>query len=146
MELRGKMQKYVEGRLAGMAPQVAGSYAGYGKAGLKVAVCKLEKRSDIQAILKGNAPAQEEVIGGRGEKWEMRNKYANPLELFLDVMNNPKAPVSMRYQAAKDAAPYCHARKEGGKKQEKMDNAKANAAAKQRFQTGGRPSHLRSVG
>lgn len=73
----------------------------------------------------------------------MKDRYSTPLDLMLDVMNNPDAPKSLRYQAAKDALPYCHPRKEGGKKDEAKERAKKAAGGK--FQTAARPSHLRAV-
>ena len=76
-------------------------------------------------------------------KWALKDKYNSPLELMLDVMNNPAAPKALRYTAAKDALPYCHARKEGGKKDERAD--RADKAGKGKFGTVARPSHLRAV-
>ena len=72
------------------------------------------------------------------DSWAMKDSYDSPLELLRDVWNNPKAPKGIRYQAAKDALPYLHARMEGGKKEEKEKGAKG--AAKGKFQPGNRPS------
>lgn len=148
MALRGKMQAYAEARAAGLAPKDAAAHAGYEMAGVAVTVSRLEARSDIQAEIKrakrgskrGDSAAAGEVERG---KWAMRDHYSNPLDLMLDVMNNPEAPTSVRYQAAKDALPYCHPRKEGGKKDEAKERAKKAAGGK--FQTAARPSHLRAV-
>ena len=73
----------------------------------------------------------------------MKPKYDTPLDLLRDVWNNPDAPKSLRYQAAKDALPYCHARKEGGKKDEAAKESKKAAAGK--FGSSPAPSHLRRV-
>lgn len=76
----------------------------------------------------------------------MKDRYDSPLALLEDVMNNAKAPKSLRYQAAKDALPYRHARKESGKKEEAANDAKKAGAKGSRFGQQSRPSHLRSVG
>lgn len=148
MALRGKMQAYAEARAAGLAPKDAAAHAGYEMAGVAVTVSRMERRADVQAEIKRLSRA------GKGEdssdspedergKWAMRDHYSSPLDLMLDVMNNPQAPNGVRYQAAKDALPYCHPRKEGGKKDEAKERAKKAAGGK--FQTAARPSHLRAV-
>lgn len=148
MALRGKMQAYAEARAAGLAPKDAAAHAGYEMAGVAVTVSRMERRADVQAEIKrlkragkrGDSADSPEVERG---KWAMRDHYSSPLDLMLDVMNNPQAPTSVRYQAAKDALPYCHPRKEGGKKDEAKERAKKAAGGK--FQTAARPSHLRAV-
>lgn len=137
------MQGYVEARAQGLEPRMAAAHAGYESAGVAVTISRLEARADIQSAIrklatggkKGKVTAEE-----ADEQWGMKDRYNAPLELMLDVMNNPKAPKGLRYQAAKDALPYCHARKEGGKKDEVKERAKA--ATKGRFQAQGRPSHM----
>lgn len=151
MALRGKMQGYAEARAAGMEPKDAAAHAGYEMGGIAVTVSRMERRADVQAEIKrlkrdgvgsetDNGPSSE--ADGRA-KWGMKKRYASPLDLMFDVMNNPDAPNGVRYQAAKDALPYCHARKEGGKKDEAKDRAKK--ASEGKFQTAARPSHLRAV-
>lgn len=148
MALRGKMQAYVEARAAGLTPRDAAAHAGYEMAGVAVTVSRLESRADVQAEIerlkrageRGDSAGSPELERG---KWAMRDHYSSPLELLLDVMNNPQAPTSVRYQAAKDALPYCHPRKEAGKKEEAKERAKKAAGGK--FQTVPRPSHLRAV-
>lgn len=151
MALNGKMQAYAAARAQGLAPNDAAAHAGYAGSGIRVTTSRIEARSDVQAeirrIKKGGVtvtvtpPAKNDE--GDIDKWGMRDKYANPLDLMLDVMNNPKAPKSLRYMAAKDALPYCHPRKEGGKKEEKKERAEKAAGGK--FQTAARPSHLHAV-
>lgn len=147
MALRGKMQAYAEARAQGLRPLDAGAVAGYSGAGVKVTISRLEKRDDVKAEIKrlargGKAEKRGEEKGTL-DKWQMQDSYSNPLELMLDVMNNPEAPKSLRYQAAKDALPYCHPRKEGGKKDEAKE--RATKASQGKFQTSARPSHLRAV-
>lgn len=150
MALNGKMQAYAAARAQGLAPMDAAAHAGYSGSGIRVTTSRIEARSDVQAeirrIKKGGVVVTPPSKGGEDtelDKWEMRDKYANPLELMLDVMNNPKAPKSLRYQAAKDALPYCHPRKEGGKKDETKQRAEKAAGGK--FKTTARPTHLHAV-
>jgi phage terminase small subunit len=148
MALKGKMQVYAEARAAGLRPVDAGIQAGYAAAGVRVTTSRLEARVDIQDAIKRfknkgrkvKSTAAGMETEGEFEKWLMKDHYESPLALLQDVMNNPKAPKSLRYQAAKDALPYCHARKEGSKKDEAKD--KASKAAKGHFGTAPRPSHM----
>ena len=151
MTLNGKMQAYAAARAQGLRPLDAAAHAGYSGSGIKVTTSRIEARSDVQAEIKRLKRGGKSVdeSGGkksaeeRLDKWGMKDHYSNPLDLMLDVMNNPDAPKSLRYQAAKDALPYCHPRKEGGKKDEARERAKKAAGGK--FQTAARPSHLRAV-
>ena len=147
MALRGKMQAYAEARAQGLRPLDAGAMAGYSGAGVKVTISRMEKRDDVKAEIKrlarGGKAEKRGEENGTLDKWSMQDRYSNPLELMLDVMNNPEAPKSLRYQAAKDALPYCHPRKEGGKKDEAKE--RATKASQGKFQTSARPSHLRAV-
>ena len=131
MALNGKMQLYAEGRAAGMEPHVAGAHAGYAPGrGLNVTVSKVEARADVKAEIKRlkreGVSVESESSGKPGPRsdWAMKGCYNNPLELLLDVMNNPDAPKSLRYQAAKDSMPYCHPRiAEAGKKEKDQERA-----------------------
>ena len=136
---------YAKARASGMEPKAAGIHAGYAAAGVHVTVCRLDKRADIQAEIRRIQGGQTDSVetGDERDKWAMKPYYASPLDLLDDVMNNPNAPKSLRYMAAKDALPYRHARKEGGKKDEQQERAKKAAGGK--FQTAARPSHLRAV-
>lgn len=151
MALGGKMQAYAEARAQGLPPYEAALHAGYAGSGIRVTTSRIEARKDVQAeIRRLKKGGGVEVTAPKGndtdpmEKWGLQDSYADPLSLMLDVMNNPAAPKSLRYQAAKDALPYCHARKEGGKKEEQGRRAKE--AAQGRFGTQNRPSHLKAVG
>ena len=125
------MQAYAEARAQGLEPLIAGAHAGYSGSGMAVSLSRIEARADVKAEIRrlkkgGRVEAKPEVEADSGERepWKMKDKYPNPLALMEDVMNNPLAPKSLRYQAAKDALPYCHARKEGGKKDAALDAAK----------------------
>lgn len=149
MALNGKMQAYAEARALGLAPLAAAALAGYSGAGIRVTTSRIEARKDLQAEVKrlksGRKPAKdkpepEPSVEGTA-KWLMKDHYDTPLALLKDLWNNPRAPSSIRYQAAKDALPYCHARKEAGKKDEVKE--RATKAAKGRFATTAQPSHSR---
>jgi hypothetical protein len=148
MALKGKMQAYAEARAQGQRPLDAGMHAGYSAAGIRVVTSRLEARIDVQDTIKRlknkrSKAAKESSpveIDNDFDKWAMKDHYASPLALLQDVMNNPKAPKSLRYQAAKDALPYCHARKEGGKKEAAEKGAKA--AGQGRYGTAPRPSTM----
>lgn len=146
MALNGKMQAYAAARAQGLRPPEAAAHAGYSGAGIRVTTSRIEARSDVQAEirrLKREAPESESKEDGGRDQWAMKKHYDTPLDLLRDVWNNPEAPKTLRYQAAKDALPYCHARKETGKKEEVAERAKK--VAKGKFQTAARPSHLRAV-
>lgn len=144
MALGGKMQRYAEGRAMGLAPAAAAQHAGYSGAGLRVTLSRIEARSDVQAEIRrlkksgrvADTP-EAEPEGDEPEPWKMKDKYTSSLALLQDLYNNPKAPKSLRYQAAKDALAYEHPRKEGGKKDAKEDAAKE--AGKGKFRTTNKP-------
>lgn len=130
-----KIAAYIQERTNGLAPMAAALAVGYSQSGVAVQCTRLEQREDVRQALRAakrgarvgkiEPPAPRHGDGESPlEPWRLRDKYANPLELMLDVMNNPKAPGGLRIQCAKDAMPYMHARKEGGKKDDEKDRAK----------------------
>lgn len=164
-----KVPAYIEMRVAGLAPLDAARAAGYAQSGIKVTSSRLEQREDVRLALRvakrGTKPAgkklhplkspvstrhhrsvDDEPRHGDGplDPWRLKDRYSSPLDLLLDVMNNPIAPGGLRIQCAKDAMPYCHARKEGGKKDDEKSKAKSTAAAS-KFGPGAAPSHLQRV-
>lgn len=138
MALRGKMQAYAEARAQGLSPADAAAHADYSGSASRVTVSRIEARADVQAeIARLKRGGVDEGEGDEPGGWQMKDRYASPLDLLEDVWNNPQAPKSLRYQAAKDALPYCHPRKEAGKKEDKEKAAKE--AAKGKFKTARRP-------
>ncbi len=142
-----RIPAYIDLRKEGVEPYTAARTVGYVESGISVAVCRLEARADVQKAVRaakraGVQPiAKPKRVGKTAEPdddesevksplapWALKPKYASPLELMLDVMNNPKAPGGLRIACAKDAMPYCHARKEGTKKQDEQDKAKLTAS------------------
>lgn len=98
----------------------------------------VKKRGGLNVVLDDDPDSSGD--SNRPEPWALKDSYDSPLSLLLDVMNNKKAPGGVRIQCAKDAMPYCHARKEGTKGDEKAKNAKE---AGNGYQPQARPSHLR---
>lgn len=149
MSYTPKQQAFIEAKAGGAGHAEAAMMAGYAAASAAVTGTRLMARKDVVEAIKklqgagGNGGAAR-ISSDDPDPWALKDRYSDPLSLMLDVMNNPLAPKSLRYQAAKDAMPYCHARKEGGKKDEQKERAKKAAGG--RFGTQGRPSHLRAVG
>lgn len=55
----------------------------------------------------------------------------SPLAVLEAMMNNPEVPITQRIKAAAAAAPYRHVKKgEGGKKDERQEQAKKAGAGK----------------
>lgn len=135
-KLTPKMQQYAQARANGLRPLDAAAHAGYSGSGLRVTTSNLEARADIRAEVRrlksdGRGDEAATTVDGNdsGEsQWALKDSYASSLDLMRDVYNNPKAPKTLRYQAAKDALPYEHPRKEGGKKE--SDKERAASAAK----------------
>lgn len=165
-----KIPAYIAARLQGLDPRSAALTAGYAASGIAVAASRLESREDVRLALrvaKRNAKpsgkklhpltspvskrhhrsVDDEPRHGDGpnksplDPWRLKDRYSSPLDLMLDVMNNPEAPGGLRIQCAKDAMPYCHARKEGGKKDDEKSKAK-QTASESKFGSQKRPSHL----
>lgn len=143
MALGGKMQLYAQGRAAGLDPNTAAANAGYAPGpGLRVNASRLESRADVKAEIKrlkkaGVVTAPEPTAHQEPqekEPWGLKDRYDSPLDLLEDVMNNPNAPKSLRYQAAKDALPYRHGRVAEAGKKEKKESAAVAASTRGKFQ------------
>ena len=147
-----RIPQYVTHRVAGVDAMTAARLAGYAEGGIAVTVSRLESREDVRRAIRnakrGTKPklaplpvdADDDDDGTdplrkRLNPWKLKTKYDSPLDLMLDVMNNPKAPVGIRIQCAKDAMPYVHARKEGGKKEERQNKAEKTAKSTKTFGT-----------
>lgn len=146
-----KQRAYIENRIAGLAPKQAAIAAGYAPTGADQAASVMEKRADVQKAIKkkvvpganssGSANGRRsdaqkaaelvEQVETEGENW-MRDHYDSPLDLFLHVMSEPRARPALRFEAAKQAAPYVHGKvapaAAKGKKAEAEERAKEKAA------------------
>lgn len=140
-----KVEGYIKQRVAGVDPLTACLSSGYSQAGISVTMARLESREDVRkAIRAGKRGGGVDKVTEKSsiDAWKLKSRYDQPLDLLRDVMNNPDAPSGLRIQCAKDALPYCHARKETSKKED------ANATAKKVGATskfGTMPSPIRRV-
>ena len=138
MSFTDKQLAFIECKAAGSGHADAAMQAGYAASSAAVTATKLMARKDIRTAIKAKqGGVDNEPDADEPEPWKMKDKYPSSLALLQDLYNNPKAPKSLRYQAAKDALAYEHPRKEGGKKDEKDEAAKA--AAKGKFRTTTKP-------
>lgn len=144
-----KILAYCQARAAGVAVGQAALQAGYLPSSAAVTASRLEPRADVQAEIarikkanKGKPSADAHAAFGGMEAppsplapWMLKPKYSSSLELMRDVYNNPKAPMGIRIQCAKDALPYEHSRQaQGGKKEKLQDEAdKVAGSKKSRF-------------
>ena len=133
MSLTGKQRAFVELKAAGVRNEEAAKRAGYAANSAAVTATGLMKRADIKGAIAALANNGDSPIETASNEWSMKSKYDTPLDLLRDVWNNPDAPKTLRYQAAKDALPYCHARKEGGKREEQAKKS-AETAKVTKFQ------------
>lgn len=149
-KLTEKQQNYANLRAAGgVSKRQAAILAGYAENSADVQAAQLERRKDIQAAIRAarkaaGKPATERVID---DKPKLKDKYPDAKSLMEDVMNNPKMPLTMRYDAAKLLLPY-HAAKIGetGKKDKAKERAGEIANGKTgKFQTRQAPK-LKLVG
>lgn len=116
MRNKDMINAYISHRINGAAPSQAAMLAGYSARGINQTASRLEAREDVMRAVRGDAP-EDETSPQENTAWALKEHYDSPLELLLDVMNNGQAPAGLRIQCAKDAMPYCHAKKsEGGKK------------------------------
>ena len=108
---------YISHRVNGAAPSQAATLAGYSARGINQTASRLEAREDVMRAVRGESREEEAEEPQTNTAWALKEHYDSPLELLIDVMNNGQAPAGLRIQCAKDALPYCHAKKsEGGKK------------------------------
>lgn len=164
--VNSKVDAYIKHRIGGADPLMAARLAGYAEgAGIKVVASRNEVREDVRKALRAARRAGKVVVANPKpgthkrlyrsvadepqvdvnplEPWKLRETYDSPLDLLVDVMNNSKAPAGLRIQCAKDAMPYCHARKENTKGDEKA--SKSKAAAEGNFKRQQKPTHLQRV-
>lgn len=145
--LSTQMDRYAKYRAQGVNARDAAINAGYAITAVPATVSRLEKRADIQNLIaryKNDDLNPNGYLDQGDKEWKLRDFYATPLELILDVMNNPQAPPGVRIACAKDALPYCHAKRESTKKLE-ATIAATKAASLGSFKPYRPPTTLRSV-
>lgn len=143
-----KHDKYALARAMGVPAREAAISVGYAAAGAAVTASRLDSRADIKKQVAKYKRSGGSDIGDAESDTEgkvksyLKPRYDSPLALLEDLMNNPKAPDSVRVESAKLALPYRHGRiADGGKKERAADDAKKGAkGGKFKTKTGpGRP-------
>jgi len=136
-ELTKKQQAFVTHKVAGCTNKDAAIAAGYAVGSAAQAGDRLAKHPAIRAALKAAGKATPGVDAKPTNAPKMpRDKYADPKDFLLDVMNLAALPVAVRADAAKQLLPYMHARMgETGKKETKRQNAAAIARGRHKFAT-----------
>src|SRR4051812_18686953 len=97
-----KVPEYIRYRVSGLAPRDAAVAAGYAQSGIRVTTTRLEAREDVRKALRAGKrvgkPAEVDDAPPAPEGWKLKDRYSTPLDLMIDLMNNPNAPSGMRYQ------------------------------------------------
>ncbi|WP_426156776.1 terminase small subunit [Pseudomonas sp. TSRC2-2] len=155
MALTNKKRRFVESKASGASNREAAEAAGYAAASASAAGSRLAKDPDVVAALeklkagqnvKGSPPATDlgnDPSDGDSEDLAELPNTDDPLVWLLALMNEPKAKIFDRRNAAQSALPYFHGKKSGmGKKEQKLEDA-AKVGASSRF--GLRERHLKAV-
>lgn len=126
-----KHEKYALARAMGVPAREAAISVGYAAAGAAVQASRLDSRADIKKAVakfkRGGKSSTDDAESDTEERTKsyLKPRYDTPLALLEDLMNNPKAPDSVRVESAKLALPYRHGKvAEGGKKDRAADDAK----------------------
>jgi phage terminase small subunit len=155
MALTEKKRRFVESKASGASNREAAEAAGYAAGSASAAGSRLAKDPDVVAALeklksrvsvkaeKAEAANSGDPSHGDDEELGELPITDDPLVWLLALMNEPKAKIFDRRNAAQSALPYFHGKKSGmGKKEQKLEDA-AKAGASSRF--GLRERHLKAV-
>jgi len=136
-KLTEKQRQFVVNKVAGCTNRDAAVAAGYAVGSASAAADKLMAMPAIRAAIKAASKATPGVDMKPASVPTMpRDKYADPKQFLLDVMNLDGLPIAVRADAAKQLLPYCHARiGEVGKKATKKENATAMSRGRHKFAT-----------
>lgn len=156
MALTDKQRRFVDAKGKGASNKDAAIAAGYAASSASVAGSRLAKNPEVMAALEklksrrnvnskkpDPAPSVEpdSAPGGEGDGGEFLDCLPttdDPLVWLLALMNEPRAKVFDRRNAAQTAVPYVHGKKgEMGKKEQKAEAAKT--AGKGKFSAGKPP-------
>lgn len=153
MVLTDKQRQFVDAKARGASNKEAAEAAGCKAstaasagsrwaADTKIAAAILARRAELSvnpepkkrgSKAKGDEPAGDpaEVNEADGEFLSCLPSTQDPLEWLLALMNEPRAKVFDRRNAAQTAVPYIHGKKaEAGKKEQKVEAAKAAGKGK----------------
>ncbi|KRW62346.1 terminase small subunit [Pseudomonas sp. TTU2014-080ASC] len=152
MALTDKQRRFVDAKAQGASNREAAEAAGYAASSAAVAGSRLAKNPEVIAELEMlmsrrnvNAKTPQLTLGdddggidGDGEFLDCLPVTEDPLEWLIALMNEPRAKVFDRRNAAQTVVPYVHGKKgEVGKKELKAEAAKA--ASKGKFSAGKPP-------
>lgn len=138
MALTGKKRAFADAVLAGFSNKEAAIRAGYSEATASAAGSRLVKDKDVKARLDQAKQATPESAAKRtlptgpdpADIIEIPHT-ADPIEFLTTVMNEPAADLRYRMDAAKAMLPFKHQKLgEGGKKDQKQDEAKKAGTGK----------------
>lgn len=133
-KLTDKQQKFAEGVAIGLGKRAAAVAAGYSSRAADVQAAELMRKPEIKAAIReakkratpGDAPFNmaAEIGVGKDASSMPKDRYDDPLDFYMDMMNHKGLPIAMRELGARQLMPYMHARKEGkGKKETAKDRA-----------------------
>jgi hypothetical protein len=145
-----KMQIFCQAKANGATSVNAALLAGYSASTAVKQGSRLMGRDDVRAeIARLKREAKKGEVEGQPDRRDptkiLKAKYDSPLDLMLDAMNTPALPFGLRFEAAKQALPYCNPKVEAkGKKDARKDAAHA-VAGKGRFTPKAPPSRGATV-
>lgn len=145
MALTGKQRQFVDAKARGASNKDAAIAAGYAASSAAAAGSRLAKNPEVIAALEmlkrrpdvkakqGKPTDEPDQVGedGSGEFLDCLPETEDPLDWLLALMNEPRAKVFDRRNAAQTAVPYVHGKKgEMGKKEQKTEAAKTAGRGK----------------
>ncbi len=155
MALTTKQRRFAEAKAAGASNREAAEAAGYAAPSASAAGSRLAKHPDVEALVEmlkvsalvnadiGDKAAGEsggELPDGGGEFLDTLPQTDDPLVWLVALMNEPRAKIFDRRNAAQKAVDYYHSKKgDSGKKGEKQ--AAAQKASGGRFGAAPPPLH-----
>ena len=129
--------------VSGMPKAQAGVEAGYSPRTAASIVSRVLKEPRVKAEITRLRKERDEKMESDDER-KLKAHYDTPLDLFMDVMNNPKLPFSVRTYAAKQAMPYIHGKPASKGKKNDIKETARELADGGKF-TPGRKPNLRAV-
>lgn len=117
-KLTDKQRAFVAAKVAGIGNRDAAIDAGYSPACAKVMASKLMNHAGVKAAIKDARVTMPPATDS------MQRKFHSSLELMQAAYNDTGLSFAVRFEAAKQALPYEHARMgEKGKKEQRQDAA-----------------------
>ena len=137
MALTGKKRAFADAVLAGFSNKEAAIRAGFSEKTASAAGSRNVKDPDVKAYLDAHRKNADSGAKSPPPKFAPLDDAieipptADPVEFLTKVMNEPAADLRLRIDAAKAMLPFKHQKLgEGGKKDQKQDDAKKAGAGK----------------